>query len=377
MSTKQETLNIETMKFTSKTKWSVTLLLQLTLAHVVMACTGIILRGEDGTTVAARTMEFSFDIQSNILIVPAGTEITTLSWDDANEGFTYKAKYGFGGANCLGKPVVVDGVNEMGLYFGAFYFAGSATFEKLSDENRAKAISSEELGNWILSQFASIKELKEALPQKVVVGTHIDVIDGFAPFHYTVTDSSGASVVIQYTKRGLTFFDNTVNAVTNDPTFDWHKTNLQNYVGLSPVNREEITVGKLKLRPFGQGTGLIGLPGDHSSPSRFVRAVAYANTVLPSANSAETVFNAFHILNNFDIPKGSIREASGDELTDYTVWTSAADTKNGIYYYKTYKTQAVESVNIRKAVADMKAPKVLVMESGFSVRDRTEEANSK
>lgn len=361
------------MKSLPKITWTAILLLQLVVNHAVIACTGIILRSEDGVTVAARTMEFSFDIQSNIAVVPAGTKITTLSWDDKNEGFTYEAKYGFGGANCLGRPVVVDGVNEKGLYFGAFYFAGSAKFEQLSEQNRGKAISSEELGNWILSQFASIEELKKALPQKVVVGTHIDVIDGFAPFHYTVTDSTGASVVIQYTKAGLTFFDNTVNAVTNDPTFDWHKTNLQNYVGLSPVNREEVTVGRLKLRPFGQGTGLFGLPGDHSSPSRFVRAVAFANTALPSHNASETIFTAFHILNTFDIPKGSIREASGEGLTDYTVWTSAADTKNATYYYKTYKTQAVESVNIRKAVAGMTAPKILKMESGFSVRDRTAE----
>jgi len=361
------------MKIPLKRTFVALLAMHMATPDMLRACTGIILRSEDGTTVAARTMEFSFDVQSNIVVVPAGTKITTLGWDDENEGFTYEAKYGFGGANCLGKPVVVDGVNEKGLYFGAFYFAGNAKFEQLGDENRGRAISSEELGNWVLSQFASIEELKKALPEKSIVGTHIDVIDGFAPFHYAVSDATGASVVIQFTESGLAFFENTVNAVTNDPTFDWHKTNLQNYIGLSPVNREEITVGELTLRPFGQGTGLVGLPGDHSSPSRFVRAVAFANTALPTEHAADAIFSAFHILNHFDIPKGSIQEASDKELTDYTVWTSAADTKNAVYYYKTYKTQAVESVDIRKTVAVLKEPKVLKMESGFSVKDRTTE----
>ncbi len=352
---------------------TVLLILLMMNPHPVLACTGIILRSLDGVTIPARTMEFSFDIRSNIVIVPAGTKITTLSWDDGNDGFTYEAKYGFAGANCLGKPDVLDGVNEKGLYFGAFYFAGVAKFETVSRENRDRAISSEELGNWILSQFSSVEELRAALPKKVIVGTYIKEIDGVAPFHYAVSDSTGASVVIEYTKSGLTFFDNTVNAVTNNPTFDWHKTNVRNYVGLSPVNRDKVTVGRETIRPFGQGTGMFGLPGDHSSPSRFVRAVAFANTSLPAENSADAVFNAFHILNTFDIPKGSIRESSDEALTDYTVWTSATDTKNAVYYYKTYNTQAVECVNVRKAIAGLKTPKVIKMESGFIVRDRTGE----
>lgn len=211
----------------------ITLILLLATPSPMVACTGIILKSLDGVTVPARTMEFSFDIQSNIAAVPAGTQITTLALDEAQSGFTYTAKYGFAGANCLGKPIVVDGVNEKGLYFGAFYFAGSAIFEKVSSDNREKAISSEELGNWILSQFATVQELKTELPKKVIVGTLIDEIKSIAPFHYAVSDATGKSVVIQITKSGLKFYDNKVNAVTNDPTDDWHQTNLQNHIGLS------------------------------------------------------------------------------------------------------------------------------------------------
>ena len=103
-----------------------------------------------------------------------------------------------------------------------------------------------------------------------------------------------------------------------------------------------------------------------------MRAVAFTNTSLPSESVDDAIFKAFHILNVFDIPKGAIREADPSvALTDYTLWTSAADTLNGVYYYKTYISQAVESVDVRAVFNGLTAPKVIEMESGFQVRDRT------
>jgi choloylglycine hydrolase len=317
-------------------------------------------------------MAFSFDVNSNILVVPAGTPITKLVMDEDHTGGTYMAKYGFVGANALGRPIVVDGVNEKGLYFGAFYFNHLAQYEKLTPGNRDSAISSEELGNYVLSQFASVAELKKALPDLVIVGTRIEEIGSYAPFHYAVSDRSGASIVIEYTKNGLKIFDNTVNVVTNNPTYGWHLTNLNNYVGLSYENKGSTVFGRQTLQPVGERTGLFGLPGDHSSPSRFVRGTAFANSVLTPANAQEGVFSAFHILNHFDITKGSIRETiAGDLYTDYTVWTSVADTQNSVYYYKTYLTQQVEKVDLSAALEGLAKPKVIKMESTFSIRDRS------
>jgi len=337
-----------------------------------LACTGIVLHAQDGTTIPARTMEFSFDIESNILVIPAGTKITNLIMDEKNTGSSYVAKYGFAGANALDKPIVVDGVNEQGLYFGAFYFNQEAIYEKLTDKNRHRAVSSEELGNYILSQFSSVDEVKEGLSELVIVGTWIKEINSFAPFHYAVSDKDGNSIVIEITENGMKIFDNTINTVTNNPTYDWHLTNLNNYVGLTSENRGAQVVGNQKITPFGEGTGLFGLPGDHSSPSRFVRAAAFANSTLPTKNAEATVFNAFHILNHFDIPKGSIREQIQDNLiTDYTVWTSVVDTKNPTYYYKTYLTQHVEKVNLKVVLKGLTKPKVIKMESGFTIKDRS------
>ena len=102
-------------------------------AGQALACTGIVLRSQDGGVVPARTMEFSFDIQSNIFAVPAGTEIDTLVLNPDDTGFTFTAKFGFLGSNAFDFPVVFDGLNTEGLYFGAYYFAGDAVFAKVSD----------------------------------------------------------------------------------------------------------------------------------------------------------------------------------------------------------------------------------------------------
>lgn len=344
------------------------------LSQTVIPCTGIVLYAQDGAVIPARTMEFSFDVQSNILVIPAGTTINKLVMDEKHTGGSYQAKYGFAGANALGKPIVVDGINEKGLYFGAFYFNHLAVYDKLTSKNRKKAISSEELGNYILSQFASVDEVKKALPSLTIVGTWIKEINSFAPFHYAISDSSGASIVVEFTEDGLHVYDNTVNVVTNNPTYDWHLTNLNNYVGLTANNYGKRIVGRQELQPVGEGSGLFGLPGDHSSPSRFVRATAFANTALPSANADKAVFSAFHILNHFDIPKGSIRSNDeGNLLTDYTVWTSVADTKNKVYYYKTYLSQQVEKVDLAQALAGLNKPVTIIMESGFTVNDRSKD----
>ncbi|WP_297480519.1 choloylglycine hydrolase family protein [uncultured Photobacterium sp.] len=342
----------------------------------VAACTGIVLKSADGATIPARTMEFGFDIQSNIVMVPAGTKITSLSNNPDKEGLTYKTKYGFGGANALGKNIVLDGLNEKGLYFGAFYFAGLAQYTELTDANPKNAVSSEELGNYILGNFSTVDEMIKGIKSINVVGTHIAEIGRIAPLHYAITDASGKSVVLEYTAKGLTIHENKIGVVTNNPTYDWHMTNLHNYVGLTAENKGSVTINGVTLSPTGQGSGMLGLPGDYTPPSRFIRAASFVNASLPSKNSDEAVFRAFHILNAFDIPKGVIREKANNEvLTDYTIWTSVVDTKNKDYYFKSYLTPQHMKVNIIDALANLKAPKVIKMEGEHTYKDLTGQFN--
>lgn len=327
------------------------------------ACTGIIIRTENGVAIPARTMEFGFDIRSKLLIIPKGTSISFLSSVEGKEGYKMKAKYGFAGMNAVEKNIVVDGINEAGLYLGCFYFSGFAKYDPLTDENQSRAVSSEELGNYVLGSFATVDEVIEGLKKIIVVGSFIEDIQGEAPFHYAVTDKSGRSVVIEYTASGLQVYENTVNTICNNPTYDWHMTNLRNYVNLTPDNSKGFSLNDDKFTALGEGTGMLGLPGDFTSPSRFVRATAFINTALPSKDAEEGVFRAFHILNAFDIPKGAVRQETNEQVfTDYTVWTSAADTKNGAYYYKTYKNQAIQKVDLKQILKESKG-NIMIIDS--------------
>ena len=335
----------------------------LLFSQAGFSCTGIVLKTKNGVTIPARTMEFGFDVRSKLLVIPKGSNINFLSSVENKVGYQMKAKYGFAGMNAVEKNIVVDGVNEAGLYLGCFYFNGFAQYEKLTPSNQSKAVSSEEMGNFILGSFATIDEVIEGLKNVSVVGSFIEDIQAEAPFHYAVTDTSGRSVVIEYTKDGLQIHENTVNAVCNNPTYDWHLTNLRNYVNLTPNNSHGVTVNNEKFKGLGEGTGMLGLPGDYTSPSRFVRAAAFANTALPSANEEEGIFRAFHTLNAFDIPKGVVREKTANEVfTDYTVWTSAVDTKNKVYYYKTYKNQSIKKLDLKTALKKAKG-KITILES--------------
>ncbi|MBV9906631.1 MAG: linear amide C-N hydrolase, partial [Hyphomicrobiales bacterium] len=145
---------------------------------------------------------------------------------------------------------------------------------------------------------------------------------------------------------------------TNSPGFDWHMTNLRNYVNFSLENHPPIQLGPVKLEPFGQGSGMLGMPGDFTPPSRFVRAVAFSQSVLEPKTGDDAVTTAFHILNNFDIPKGSTREAEKDEhgniVAEYTVWTAASDLKAKRYYFRTYDDSRIRMVDLMKMNLDAK-----------------------
>jgi len=133
-------------------------------------------------------------------------------------------------------------------------------------------------------------------------------------------------------------------------------TNLRNYVNFSMTNVPPVTLGSVKLNPFGQGSGMLGMPGDFTPPSRFVRAVAFTQSVPQEPTGRQAVIQAFHILNNFDIPKGAAREAEKDEhgniLADYTVWTSAIDLTTREYFFRTYTDSSIRSVNLMDMAID-------------------------
>jgi choloylglycine hydrolase len=329
----------------------------LMLGSAAQACTGIFLIATDGTAIHARTLEFGVDLMSEIIMVPRGYARTGTT-PDGKEGLKWTAKYASVGMNGAGQPILFDGLNERGLAAGLFYFPTSAGYMPYTPADAGKTIAPWELGSWMLENFASVDEVKANIGN-IVVPSVVFSSWGFPPeVHFVVHDASGKSIVVEYVGGKLNVHDNPLGVVTNSPAFDWHMTNLRNYVNFSMTNVPPIQLGTVKLLPTGEGSGMLGLPGDFTPPSRFVRAVAFTQSVFKPKTGADAILQAFHVLNQFDIPKGSARDgqkdANGNVQADYTLWTSASDLKAKRYYFRTYDSSQIRSLDLMNMNVDGK-----------------------
>lgn len=341
----------------------------------IRACTGITIKPKDGSVIFARTLEFAADLKSNIIIVPRGKEYVGTAPGD-KPGLRWKTKYGTVGANAFDMPVVVDGLNEKGLSVGLFYFPGFAKYQEVKAGDVGKALAPWELGSYLLGTCADVKEAVAAA-KSVVVGAAVQKDMGFVPpAHYIATDAAGNSAVFEYVDGELKVHANPLGVMSNSPTFDWHMTNLSNYVTLSQKNIERIDLAGKEIKGLGQGSGMLGLPGDFTPPSRFVRAVAYSQTAVPVESAKEGVLQAFHLLNQFDIPKGAAQGMEhGQEVYDYTLWTSAADLKNLRYYFRTYDNSRIRRVDMKAVDLDAKEIKTISMQGEEEIEDISAQAN--
>jgi choloylglycine hydrolase len=339
-----------------------------------LACTAMVFRAQDGTGIYARTMEWgASDLKSELVLVPRN--MTFASALGAGEtGMVWNNLYGFVGVNAAGLPYAADGMNEVGLTVGVLFFPGFAEFQQPSAAQQSMTMNSLDVANYLLGNFKTVEEVRQAMP-KIRVVRNADIEKEFGspvPIHHIVTDATGASIVIEYTKDGtLSIFDNKVGAMTNSPSYDWHLLNLRNYANLTPRGApDNRNINGVSLAPFGAGSGMLGLPGDFTPPSRFIRAVAFVNSMEPVEDAAQAVNAAATMLNNFDIPKGLVREGATTEdyHLGYTQWSVIADMSHKVYYYWTMYDRRMRSVDLAKLNFDTK--KV----SGFPLdRVRTED----
>jgi choloylglycine hydrolase len=332
------------------------LLMLIAAVHVAtdaQACTGITLRAQDGSVIYARTMEFGFDFHSEAIVIPRGFALAGSAPDGA--GMRWSSKHALVGANGVNLPIILDGLNEHGLACGLFYFPGFAGYQEVNAGEAARTIAPWELPLWILSQCATVEEVRQKLPEIRVANVVFPAWGTGTPAHYIVHDASGNCLVIEYVDGKINFYDNPIGVFTNAPAFDWHLTNLRNYVNLSANNAAEVSLDGVKLAPFGQGSGMHGLPGDFTPPSRFVRAAILSHAAVASATGEEAIEQAFHILNSFDIPAGSVRNShdkSGTE--DITEWTTASDTQARRFYFHTHGNRRVQMIDLTRCDLDAK-----------------------
>jgi len=314
------------------------------------ACTGIRLVAMDGSVVYGRTMEWgTFDLHSQVAIVPRGYNFVGMTPDGPN-GKKWTAKYGFTGLDVLGKDLIADGMNEKGLAAGLFYHPGFATYMEYDKARADDSITAVDVVSYILSQYATVAEVRKGMQQILVVPVVEQAIGIPVQAHWMVTDVTGKSIVIEFTDGQLKIHENPLGVITNAPNYDWHMTNLRNYVNLSAVALPSKKIEDLDFAPLGGGSGMIGLPGDFTPPSRFVRAVAWTQTARPTDTSGETVYELLRILDSFNLPLGSA-EGSGEPaslkgMRSSTIWTTAWDLEKRILYFHTQHNRRVRKVDV-------------------------------
>jgi choloylglycine hydrolase len=319
--------------------------------QAALACTGVTLRAGDGSVVFGRTLEWgSFDLMSRLAVVPRGYAYTT-HMPDGQPGLSWQAKYGAVGIDAVGKDILVEGMNEKGLAVGLFYHPGFAEYQPYDPGLAAQSLGPTDVGQYLLTNFATVDEVRDAL-SKVHVVPVIEPALGFAaPVHFIATEPSGKAIVIEYLRGQRTIFDAPLGVITNAPSYDWHETNLRNFINLSPVALPGKNIGDLNFKPLGGGSGMIGLPGDFTPPSRFVRAVAFSKSARPTPTGDETIYEIFRILDNFNVPLGA-SEGSGEDKTQgmrsSTIWTSASDTRDKVFYYHTQHNRRVRMVDLKQ-----------------------------
>ncbi len=320
-------------------------LLQWAFIDSTEACTGITLKAKDGSIVAARTIEWGgSDLRSTYVVVPRGFTQNSLIPGGKKEGMSFKAQYGYIGFAVEQEEFVTDGINDAGLSAGLFYFPRYGEYEQYNENNKQTSIADLQLVPWILGCCKSVDDVINAVNSVHVIG----VDPRASTAHWRFMDASGRQVVLEITNKKAEFFENTLGVLTNSPGFQWHLTNLNNYVNMIPGTAAVNDWGEMKLTSFGVGSGFLGLPGDVTPPSRFVRAAFYQTSAPQPSTAVEAVRSCFQILNNFDIPIGA-ESTKGEQPADIpsaTQWTSATDVKGRKIYYRTMRNSAIRCIDL-------------------------------
>jgi choloylglycine hydrolase len=278
------------------------------------------------------------------VIVPRGHIQTSLTPNGKMDGMQFTSVYGYAGIAVESPDFVIDGTNEAGLSAGLFYFPDYGEYPPYTASRHDTSIADFELVAWMLSRFSTIEQIQDAI-QDITV-TNIDPSASTA--HWRITDATGRQVILEFIDGNAHFYESTVGAISNSPGYPWHITNLNNYINLKPGTAGSVKLGGITLRAFGSDSGMLGLPGDFTPPSRFVRAALLSNYAIQQKTGYDSAMLAFHILNNVDVPLG-VEFNSGtatNNMPSATQWTIATDLGNKTIYYHTMYDRTIRSIDM-------------------------------
>src|SRR4030095_6545739 len=217
------------------------------------ACTDFLIATKDGASIVGRSMEWGLDLDSHICLYPRG-ESRSSQTAGGNTGVTWKSKYGYLGLDAHGMPLALDGMNEKGLSMGLLWLPGTI-YQDVPVESPQMALSAIDLWHWILGNFTTVDEVKSAIGKVRVWSPKLADWGGTPTAHVSLHDAQGNSAVIEFIDGQQKIYANPGGVLTNAPAFDWHTTNLRNYVRLSAANSQPVQISGTVLAPPGQGGG--------------------------------------------------------------------------------------------------------------------------
>ncbi len=330
-----------------------------------LACTAVNLVATDKAVIAGRTMEWAFDMQWTLVSLPKGTTVAMSAPPSLNLPTTTAAsKYAVVGV----KPAIIpgdtllEGQNSAGLGMSGNFLPGFTQYQTVTPQDKSY-VSILGFGAWVLGQFATVAEVRDALPG-VKVWADNSLQSGPTPptIHFVFTDRSGASIVVEFVNGQRHIYDNVAGVLTNAPTYDWQVLNLRNYLNLSTMAVSAIRVGESNVTALGQGGGLVGVPGDYSPPSRFVRSAFLRHYATQPKTADEAIQLTTHILNNVDIPLGIAESKDGSQVvSDYTQWVAIKDLSNNRLLISDYAHRtSYLSLDLNQVFAQDKPTSVLI-----------------
>lgn len=292
-----------------------------------------------------RTLDYEFSYGDSIIIMPRNYPIEFRSMGRLDSHYAI-----IGMAHAEGNyPLYYDAVNEKGLGMAGLNFVGNAFYrDKIQGKDN---VSQFEFISWILSRCDSVESAKKLLERINIDNEAFSEKLPTSQLHWIIADKNGA-ITVESVRDGIKVYDNPAGVLTNNPTFDMQMFNLNNYMNLSIKNPENTFSGELPLNSYSRGLGALGLPGDLSSVSRFVRAAFVRANSVSGDSEEESVSQFFHILGSVDQQRGCCDVGGGK--FEITLYTSCCNADKGIYYYTTYDNHQITAVDMRRENLDGK-----------------------
>ena len=286
-----------------------------------------------------RTLDYEFSYKEEVTITPRNYQFHFKNHVDINNhyaiiGMAYVAE---------NYPLYYDAVNEKGLGIAGLNFVGNAHYNDI--QQGKDNIAQFEFIPWILSQCSTVKEAKNLIEKMNLTNITFNSQLPLAQLHWFISDQN-ESITVEAVKEGIKVYENSVGVLTNNPPFDKQLFALNNYMSLSNKPPENTFATSLELRQYSRGMGAIGLPGDLSSQSRFIRASFVKMNSVSGEEENESVSQFFHILNSVEQQRGCCQLDDGKY--EITIYTSCCNATKGIYYYTTYDNHQITAVDLNK-----------------------------